>query len=84
MSNLKARLAWVGVSLWLAGLAATVVGIGRLDATVEGAYFNRSVGAAPNDAVFATSVSGKSWLVIGVTLVALGGAALCVAAFRRG
>jgi hypothetical protein len=84
MSNLKARLAWVGVSLWLAGLAATVVGIGRLDPTVEGAYFNRSVGAAPNDAVFATSVSGKSWLVIGVTLVALGGAALCVAAFRRG
>ena len=83
VSRLKVRLAWTGACLWLAGLAATVVGLARLDATVEGAYFNRSIGAAPNDAVFATSVSGKSWLVVGAALVALGGVALCVAAFRR-
>ncbi len=60
-----------------------VVGLLSLGATVEGAYFNRSVGAGPEDAAFATSVDGKGWLIAGTVLVAAGGAAWAAAALRR-
>ncbi len=76
------RLELAGFALLLAGIASLVVGLLSLGATVEGAYFNRSVGAGPEDGVFATSVDGKGWLIAGTGLVAAGGAA-SAAALRR-
>jgi hypothetical protein len=65
-------VAIIGVAVSLVGIAFLVIGLVTLDASVEGAYFDRT----------AVAIRGKSWLIAGTVLVATGSGALGMAALR--
>jgi len=72
----------IGVALLVAGIACLVTGLVQLgNPVIEGAYFDRAVGAA-SEAVFAGTIDGRGWVLAGTVLVALGGALATVAAAR--
>jgi hypothetical protein len=77
------RSARLGITVVVLGALLNVIGLTRLSPQIDGAYFNRAVAAAPDDAVIAGSVSGTSWLVAGTGLMLVGGLSLA-ASSRRG
>lgn len=68
------RSTFAGVVAGAAGFVVAVIGLTRLDATVHGSYTNASDAAKSADVVYATSVDGKGLVIVGLALIAIGGA----------
>ena len=79
----RTLIARAGLAAHVVALACIVVAIvKRNQGSVEGAYFNRSVGGGDGDGFIVTTVDLTPWLVAAAVLLVLGTAAL-VAAARR-
>jgi hypothetical protein len=69
---MNSRLVIIGLAASVVGIALLVIGLVMLDASVEGAYFDRT----------ALTIRGKPWLLAGTVLVTTGAGALGLAALR--